>query len=49
MLTCIFFNEKRKTIKRNEKATKQQRYETEISNIELGNYYNLNTENQSTI
>jgi hypothetical protein len=44
-LLGVMKKEKRQIIKKNKEATKQQKYEAELSNIELGNYYNFNTEN----
>jgi hypothetical protein len=37
--------EKRQIIRKNKETTKRQKDEAELSNIELGNYYNFNTEN----
>jgi hypothetical protein len=38
--------EKRKTIRINQEETKRKKYETELSNIEIGNYLILNYEKQ---
>lgn len=38
--------EKRKTIRINQEETKRKKYETELSNIEMGNYLILNYEKQ---